>query len=67
MIRDWDLWPLYLDRGWVDAEAVKRLAEINRAIMRVVKAWNESLPSAQDANDRLAAALKHQPAPTARK
>lgn len=69
MIFDWDLWPASVDRAWVDAEATRRSAEMNRRAFEVVRAMNAALPSAQELNDYLSAALKHQPAArsTARK
>lgn len=66
MIRDWDLWPIYLDKGWVDAESAKRLADISRRLGAAIASYSIS---AQEFGDRFAAVLKgdHPAPPTARR
>lgn len=69
MMFDWDLWPASVDRAWVDAQSAKRFAEMNGRVLEVVRAMNAALSTAQELNEYLSAALKHQPAArsTARK
>lgn len=59
MLRDWDLWPIYLDQGWVDAESAKRMARWNRQIARIVVKMRISADEATARLGRLAHALAH--------
>ncbi len=64
MVRDWDLWPIYLDQRWMDAESARRLAEIGRRIAAIVQAMTMT---AEEATERFATLVAHQPFPTARR
>jgi hypothetical protein len=46
MIRDWDLWPIYLDQRWVDAESAKRLAKIASRVAAFISAYGISVAEA---------------------
>ena len=57
MIFDWDLWPIYLDRHWVDAEAMKRLAEMARRMAAAMATFTMSMVTAGVAVARLGAVI----------
>lgn len=56
MIRDWDLWPIYLSDPyirWLDAERARQLAEMNRRLAAVIARYQASLPSLIETMTRL--------------